>query len=170
MRADKLCVPRVERGICMPGVLRLGDANWCPGESRWWGCNSYPADRLDQMLRVNERLQKYNEIVLDVQALVKQWPVGIEAVVFIKDSLNWPPSVASDVHRRLLVEYGAKAATIPLLQLKLTGEEVLNHHSPFPIDPRRDIRSLAFEERYMEASGWYESSRYSLVSMPLVAC
>ena len=113
MRADKLCVPpRVERGICMPGCSGSGDANWCPGESRWWGCNGYPADRLDQMLRVNERLQKYNEIVLDVQALVKQWPVGIEAVVFIKDSLNWPPSVASDVHRRLLVEYGAKAATI----------------------------------------------------------
>ena len=122
MRDEKLCVPpRVERGICMPGCSGAGDANWCPDESRWWGCNGYPADRLDQMLRVNEQLQKYNEIVLDVQALVKQWPVGIEAVVFIKDSLNWPPSVASDVHRRLLLEYGAEAATIPLLQLKLTG-------------------------------------------------
>ena len=121
MRDEKLCVPpRVEHGVCVPGCSGTGDANWCPGEDHWWGCNGYPPDRLDQMLRVNAQLQRYNEIVLNIQALVTQWPFGIEAVFFIKDAPQWPPSVAIDVRRRLLGEYGPDAATIPLLQLDLT--------------------------------------------------
>ena len=134
MRTEKLCVPRalsavsVCQGAQAP-AMRTGAQTKVAGGA----ATATPADRLDQMLRVNEQLQKYNEIVLDVQALVKQWPVGIEAVVFIKDSLNWPPSVASDVHRRLLVEYGAEAATIPLLQLTLTGGGA---ESPFSVPNR----------------------------------
>ena len=50
----KLChPPGVDReGGCVPGCYKNNHPNWCPDESRWWHCNGYPSDRLDQMLRV----------------------------------------------------------------------------------------------------------------------
>ena len=123
----KLCVPpRVDpEGGCVPGCYSDGQPNWCPDESRWWHCNGYPRDRLDQMLRVHEVQNPghYNEIVLDVQELVKSWPMGVEAIVFPRSSAQYTRPEAERLLNSFVEAYGpAAAARTALLQLDLSNE------------------------------------------------
>ena len=119
----KLCVPpRVDpAGGCVPGCYSGGEPNWCPDESRWWHCNGYPPERLDQMLRVQEarKPDRYNEIVVDVARLTTTWPEGIEAIVYPTSSAARTKPQAEELHRSFVAAFGARAAPTALLALDL---------------------------------------------------
>mmetsp|Transcript_29656 Transcript_29656/g.59629 ORF Transcript_29656/g.59629 Transcript_29656/m.59629 type:complete len:135 (-) Transcript_29656:113-517(-) len=129
----KTCVPpRVDpQGGCVPGCYSGGQPNWCPDESRWWHCNGYPPERLDQMLRVQERHNSdgYNEVVFDVQGLTHTWPEGIEAIVYSASAGATARSQADELQRQFVEAFDPPAQTA-LLQMNLD-----DHQNPFQLPP-----------------------------------
>ena len=109
-------------GACVPGCYN-NTPDWCPDENRWWHCNGYPPDRLDQMLRVQlaHKPDHYNEVVFDAWRLAWWWPAGIEAVVYPAASSVATRTQAEDVWRSYRAAYG-EAATggVALLQFDLS--------------------------------------------------
>ena len=139
----KLChPPRVDpEGGCVPGCYSNYETNWCPDETRWWHCNGYPPDRLDQMLRVQlfAKPDRYNEIVFDALKLTRLWPAGIEAVVYPVGSQEYTRPQAERLLRDFRAAYGeAATASVALLQVDLsdaTGD------APFSVPPLADDES-----------------------------